>query len=271
MKKFLLAYVASAALVAGPAVAADMAVKVPVYKPPFSWSSCYGGISAGYFGALDRYDNAPSGALLTALTAAQIAAGQTSYSSTGSSAYVYGAQLGCNYQWSSVVLGVEGDFNGTGLDEQIITIVPASATWLGKNETDEKKLNWFSTFRARFGVTPVDGWLFYATGGVAVAHFSSSYFSLFTDGTTYAGSASTTRTGWTAGGGVEWNVATNWSLKLEYLYLDFGSFGFASPNTSVSGAAAAPAFTWTTNVRAREQLVRVGVNYMFGGPVVAKY
>lgn len=37
-------------------------------------------------------------------------------------------------------------------------------------------------------------------------------------------SYSDTRWGWTAGGGVEWAFAPNWSIKAEYLYVDLGTF-----------------------------------------------
>jgi hypothetical protein len=36
-------------------------------------------------------------------------------------------------------------------------------------------------------------------------------------------------------------------------------------------ACGGPAFAWSTNVRVRESVFRVGINYLFGGPVVAKY
>lgn len=74
MKKLFLANVALAVLIAAPAMAADMPIKgPPVYKAPFSWTGCYAGFNAGYIGALDRYDNSPSGAYSTIFTPAQIA------------------------------------------------------------------------------------------------------------------------------------------------------------------------------------------------------
>src|SRR5258708_6992599 len=198
MKKLFFANAAFAALIAAPAMAADMPIAAPpVYKAPFSWSGCYGGFNAGFIGSLDRYDNSPSGAYSTILTPAQIAQGQTSRKPDVGS-YIGGVQLGCNYQGSSVVWGVEGDFNA------------------------------------------------------------------------HAGSVSTTRTGWTAGGGVEWTVAANWSMNFEYLYLDFGTWSYLSPNTSFFGGPAAPPFTWTTNLRTREQVARIGINYKLG-PSFANY
>jgi outer membrane immunogenic protein len=266
MKKMVITIAALAALSAGPAWAADMAVKVP-YKAPYSWTGCYAGFNFGFFQALDRYDNIPSGATVPA---AGVAVNATSYTDHGS-AYDAGGQLGCDYQFSNVVVGIVVDGNGTALNESILATQPANAFLLDKTETVSKRVGWFATARARAGVTPWEGWLFYATGGFAIAGLKGEYSAVFSDGTAFAGSSSVTRTGWTAGAGVEWMVAQQWTMNFEYLYLDFGSFSFLSPNTSVAGGAANPAFSWTTNVRAREQTFRVGINYHFGGPVIAKY
>jgi outer membrane immunogenic protein len=273
MSKGLIAGLGMVVSIAGPAFAADMPVKTPL-KPPYSWTGCYVGLNAGLFYGLDRYDNTPSGAFVGAVGPAGIVAGQTSYSPGGGSngqAYTYGVQAGCNLQWNSVVLGVEADFNGTALDETILVAVPQNAFFLGRNENVSTKPTWVSTVRARAGVTPVDGWLFYATGGLAIERVRGFYQSQFTDGTTFLGTATPTRTGWAAGAGVEWDVAPSWTVKLEYLYLDFGTFSFISPNTSFAGGPAVPAFTWTTSIHSRDQTVRIGVNYRFGGPVIASY
>jgi outer membrane immunogenic protein len=91
------------------------------------------------------------------------------------------------------------------------------------------------------------------------------------NGATHVGSASSNQPGWVAGGGVEWAVTNNWSVKAEYLYLLFDAFSYASPLVA-SFIPAAPGYAWNTNVTPREQIVRIGVNYKFDwGPVVARY
>src|SRR6202035_3340868 len=120
--------------------------------------------------------------------------------------------------------------------------------------------------------------LLYATGGLAVGAFKySSQTTLSTQvftpgiaGTTPFGapivangammSDSQTRLGWTVGAGVERKFSANWSAKLEYLYLDFGS------KTYFSGTAA------QADISFHDQIVRAGINYAFNpGPVVARY
>jgi outer membrane immunogenic protein len=90
-----------------------------------------------------------------------------------------------------------------------------------------------------------------------------------------------TRAGWTVGAGAEVALDHNWSFKVEYLYMDLGNIGGASATpTTVTNALNAPStalntVTTTTtaafNTHFTDNLVRVGVNYRFGGPVVAKY
>jgi outer membrane immunogenic protein len=90
-----------------------------------------------------------------------------------------------------------------------------------------------------------------------------------------------TRAGWTFGAGAEVALDHNWSFKVEYLYMDLGNIGGAlATATTVTNALNTPStglntVTTTTTAafktRFTDNLVRVGVNYRFGGPVVAKY
>jgi outer membrane immunogenic protein len=85
-----------------------------------------------------------------------------------------------------------------------------------------------------------------------------------------------TRGGWTVGGGVEGAVGDNWSLKVEYLYVDLGTVTttfatlpgcFGIPGGCIGIAAG----SGTISSRITDNIVRVGLNYRFGGPVVARY
>jgi len=66
--------------------------------------------------------------------------------------------------------------------------------------------------------------------------------------------------GWTVGGGVEAALWGNWTGKLEYLYIDFGTF-----NNALIGIV--PITPVATSSRVTDQIVRVGLNYRFGGAV----
>ena len=76
----------------------------------------------------------------------------------------------------------------------------------------------------------------------------------------------TTRLGWTAGAGVEWALNQNWSVKTEYLYVDLGSVSYRNLTNSLFTNTG---ITLSHNLT--ENIGRLGINYRFGGPVVARY
>ncbi len=99
------------------------------------------------------------------------------------------------------------------------------------------------------GYLPDPNWLVYVTGGVAVGKVTGN--ASFTLGALSASvSDSVTKTGWTIGAGVETKLGTNshWSTKLEYLYIDLGTVNM---------------FTNGVSIRARDHVVRLGLNYKF--------
>lgn len=112
-----------------------------------------------------------------------------------------GGQIGYNYQFSPLLIaGVEADIQGSSL------------RWGGRS------IDYFGTVRGRVGFTPViPQILLYGTGGFAYAQVR------------YAGGALTdNRTGWTAGGGLEWAFLPNWSARVEYLYTDISTQGLVA-------------------------------------------
>jgi outer membrane immunogenic protein len=278
MRTFLSGSIALVGLIAGPALAADLSARAPVYKAPagvaiFSWTGCYVGGNVGWIRDRATLDNFPSGQYVVFLTPAERALNSHSYE-VDKSGFTGGLQVGCNKQWNSLVLGVEADFNWTGLSQSATATYPPVGPWPTTTESVSHELSWFSTFRARAGYA-VDRVLVYATGGLAVGRVKSSYSNVIAPvaPTIFVGSDSDTRIGWTVGGGLEYAFANNWTVKAEYLYLDFGSFSYNSnftPNPPFSPNAGS---TWTTDVRSRAQIIRVGLNYKFdwGGPIVASY
>ena len=280
MKHTILAGIAAAALaVPMVAQAADMPVKAPIYKAEpvavYSWTGCYIGANVGGIKGNDRLFTHPGppgsfgGAVFNPSPNSHTYKGDDS-SVTG------GGQVGCNWQSNRFVFGVEADINGTGLRStetaaypDIVQTAPSPTTWTAHNETVTSKLPWYSTFRGRAGIAVGERSFIYATGGFVVGKVNASLNYVSTTAPfTLTGSSTSTRTGWTVGGGWEWAWSGNWSVKAEYLYIDFNSFSFLAPNV-VPGAG--DLRTWALDVRAREHVARVGLNYHFGGPVVARY
>jgi outer membrane immunogenic protein len=275
MKKIMLGAVALVAVGVAPALAADLPArtytKAPAVVPvaAYNWTGCYVGGNVGWIGGNDQSTNYPGPTIAATipLTPAQVAAITNSSTASGSGV-TGGAQIGCNWQAAShFVVGVEADFNGSSLKESTTASYPSNATagFTAHSENNNNSLTWYSTVRGRVGYA-ADRWFFYATGGLAVAHINSSLnLNFIPPPNGYFGSDSVTRTGYAVGAGLEYAINNNWSAKIEYLYLDFGTLTFASPLNTDSTLA------WATNVHARDNIVRVGLNYHFGGPVVAKY
>jgi outer membrane immunogenic protein len=131
--------------------------------------------------------------------------------------------------------------------------------------------DWLATVRGRVGFLAVPALLVYGTGGLAVANVKAVY--LFTDNfgpASESAAISTTRYGWTAGAGGEYALMNGWSIKAEYLYADLGRASTTSTNLIARGIPF-PANVFTHTVNLHSNIGRVGINYKFGGPVIAKY
>jgi outer membrane immunogenic protein len=247
MRNRLLTSAAVLAFSAGAAFASDLPThKAPPPPPPppvFSWTGFYVGINGGYADPTSSISVIPGGSWIGDVDVAGVTAAGTD--SFGLQGFTGGAQAGYNYQIGNMlVVGVEGDANYLGLHNSYATPVFAgkvAGTYWANGATDVDSL---FTLRARVGL-PVDHWLFYVTGGLAVTGEKFSQSINYLNYTTYvtlpatgaagganAGSVSSTVATWTLGGGVEYAFDNHWSVKGEYLYADLKSLGFSSSYTS---------------------------------------
>jgi outer membrane immunogenic protein len=223
---------------ASAASAADMPVKAPLRAAPvFNWNGFYAGGNVGY--GWGTYNS-----VTTDTTGAVVGTG-----SVNPSGWLGGAQIGYNWMFAnSWLLGVEGDFSVANLNDVQNTPVA----------TGGSRGDWFATARGRLGYA-VNNWLVYGTGGAAWLHEVNHRTvapALPAAGET--ASPALILNGWTLGGGVEVGVTSNWTARLEYLYMNFpsGSFDFTY---SVPVATRHVAVSMNTNV------VRLGINYLFNG------
>ena len=263
---------------AGSALAADMAVKAPVLKAPppvmaYSWAGCYVGGTLGAVRGRSSFTwtgiTESAVAFATSAATALPAAANARLSDTGVTG---GGEIGCNFQSGSFVYGVEGDWEYTGLSAN------RTATSLGLGNggnpaivpgaiTESWRSSWLATMRGRAGFA-ADRLYFYGTGGLALAnvrYFDQNCFGVLAQvpGCNTA-TSSNTRAGWVAGGGIEWAVSGNWSLKGEYLFADLGK----TTNTSLYVATAGggnpfPQAFITHNHHLTESILRAGLNYKF--------
>jgi len=240
MKKILLRAATVLALAPTAVLAADLPMKAaaPVI-PVYDWTGFYIGVSGG--GSLGTSDH------LDRLTGLSDANGYNIKGGLG------GGTLGYNWQVSSFVIGFEGDASW-GSEYGSNTDLGAVGNPAFLSFTKE---TWLATARLRVGYA-VNNLLFYGTGGYAAAGTEAGV----KDANTLALLASTTstRNGWVAGGGLEWGFAPNWSAKFELLYTQFDSVVFNT--VQAEGPRTVPL---------SDTIARAGINYRFGGPVVAKY
>lgn len=281
MKKSILGLAAIGALLAAPAMAADL--RMPVKAPPapiapvFSWTGFYiGGNVGGSWGDVPEVFNLPA-APASPLVPGGIAAFSVS-NTAHSTSLIGGGQIGFNYQINQIVLGAEADLdwrhNSNDFSCPVVSptgCVPASASILSLH--DEQ--NWLGTVRGRLGIA-FNRVLLYGTGGLAygnVQHTLNETQLTGIGGTTLASmilSDNTTRTGWAAGVGAEYAITDQWSIGVEWLHVDLGSTTLNNPGVTINTVAFTPSSATFTD---RSDIVRGRIDWRFnlGGPVATRY
>jgi outer membrane immunogenic protein len=270
MKRTILAALA-ATLLAGTAYGADIA---PMYKavpqqapaPAINWTGFHIGLNAGWLGSTSNditsaFTDTGGGGLGAPLTANKVALTE----SLGYNGFLGGGQIGYNWQTGMFVVGFEGDFDGVSASSSDTNGPFKFAGFVPVSYGFNRELDWLATVRGKAGITVMPSLLFYATGGLAVGEvkLGNSFIcptcapAASTEATT-TNTQSNTATGWTVGAGAEWMFAQNWSIKVEYLYVDLGSS--TSTLTYTYGGNTS---TMTSTVNERENVARGGINYRF--------
>jgi outer membrane immunogenic protein len=282
MRKFLLAGISMGPLVA-PAIAAD----APPPTLVCLWCGFYvGGTLGGAWTGknsvnvvtTNNFNNPVLSPLeITAGPAAAVAS--SANLGVGKGGFIGGFEAGYNWQFgSNWVAGLETDIEGIsgGGDSDAVTQVVPRTAFPGFNYTStvavSDKVSYLGTVRARLGFIVAPSWLLYGTGGLAYGGASSSTAigggeTPFTSSTNIAGagSVSGTRTGWTTGVGLEWQFATNWTVKAEGLHYDLGTITYSNGTLSSVLTTGPLAFTdlSTSIVKFSGVIVRAGLNYKF--------
>lgn len=255
----ILAVAASTFAVSSGAFAADLAAR-PYTKAPaivattYNWTGFYIG---GHIGGAWTNERA----LYLGTTGIPLDPVGTDYS-VKRSGFLGGVQAGYNVQMQNIVLGVTGDFSWTNASVDNAT---TAAFFPIITVHTQSKTNWYGTFAGRVGYA-ANNVLFYAKGGVAFTEEEYGGNAVLTG----VGPISTfnnqtsTRTGYVVGAGIEYGFAPNWTAFAEYNYLDFGTKNYTLVGTT-------GVVTANFDIRDRVDVVKAGLNYRFGGPVVARY
>jgi outer membrane immunogenic protein len=271
----------AAIAVSSVASAADMAPRYTKAPPPivevWTWDKFYIGLNGGY--SWGRSDT--SGTFYNALTGLQVS--PTESSIIDLDGWVFGGQIGKNWQFGNWVAGIELD--GQWTDERggrgftcvtgpvggpcnFITGGPGAG--VSPTTTFDQEISWFATLRPRIGYLVTPSALLYVTGGLAVAGIETNGViagvTPASAPTSVAWSHDETKFGWVIGAGLEARLGGNWTGKIEGLYMDYGS---VSGSATLATSNPPLRFDYISDVT--DVVVRAGVNYHFGGPVVAKY
>ena len=262
----------------------------PALADDGTWTGPYIGIKAGYGWGDAGKDAAassaqrtrvfrafgfPSELLVTDETVAGPAvAGTLSADVDG---WLGGGQIGYNWQANGLLIGVEADIQWTGQDGSSAVCTSAACAPGATYANASYDLDWIGTVRGRLGVLVDPAFLIYATGGWAFGHINADYEAGIVGGQTVSFSSDASRSGWVIGGGAEWLVHRNLTLKAEYLYMDLGSVdggGFSTASQVITPNVPKRGFTTVTDTtfdgalrgRFAEQIFRVGLNYHFDEP-----
>ena len=210
---------AALAIVRSPAGAADLGTYrggggykdygEPIVVPDlFSWTGFYIGAHLGYGWGSSSSFNVPTAGNGDAFD------GPIDGIETSPAGWLGGVTVGYNYQLDNILVGVEADLGYLGAEDD-------ESNDFGFQDVE---YGGYGTLTARLGYTE-DRWLFYVKAGLAFAQITTEAGALTGGGdidpSDYT-SQDETETGWALGAGIEHAIQPNISLKVEYLYMDFG-------------------------------------------------
>jgi outer membrane immunogenic protein len=257
---------AVATLALSTAMAADLPLRkeAPMYVPPmvptYNWTGFYLGANLGV-----SFSNGSSnlvGSPLFLALANTVGIPSSGYGNN-TAGFFGGAQAGYNWQLNqAVVLGAETDFQWMSANPHgsvtTVGVLPLTAV-----TTDvSARMNWLGTTRLRLGFVPIDRYMIYVTGGLAYGggSWNASVVGTGAAGTdSWVGSNNASRVGWTIGGGSEYAITNNISIKGEYLYYNLGK----ATTTAAFTGADYPGTNAIVSTQVEGSIVRAGINYKF--------
>jgi outer membrane immunogenic protein len=203
--------------------------------PALMWTGLYAGLNAGYAFSRD---------FTREISAIPYDPGGPERFGSRTSGFTGGGQIGYNYQVGHLVLGIEADFNYLDLSRTVNSRSGAV--------TSDVSGGFVGSVRPRLGLAwgPL---LVYGTGGLAYGSIDSTITGNHAN--TLSASSTDMRLGWVAGGGLEYALNRNWSIRAEYLHTDLG-------RVDLSGVALdTNTYIWRDHLT--DNVVRLGVNFRF--------
>ena len=219
MKRLITLLLAVASAGSAVAVAHAQSPSKDLFYQPIYWSGFYAGVNAGGGWGNSTWNTSASSA---------------QFDTSGG---LLGGTAGYDWRSGRLVLGLEGDFDWSGIGASSPNTFCGAAC--------DFRNTWLSTVRGRVGFV-FGQWMPYVTGGAAFGEVKAAGFG--------NAASSANNTGWVAGFGIEYALTQNWNFKVEFLHADLGEFNCIT----ACGVA--------TSVEVNENLIRFGLAYQFPVP-----
>jgi outer membrane immunogenic protein len=236
------------------------AADLPYAKAPSATPSVYDwtGVYVGAFGGGGVGNHNINNATGQAVPFADFSANYSSLGGFG------GGEVGYNWQSGNYIVGIESDLFWAGIRGSDGSQF-ANGSFPGVTAVDADNWRWGGTLRVRGGFT-VDRWLMFFTGGYAFGDIQHTNTPPLGAGLP-VDRFNVTANGLTAGGGIAYALTNNISAKVEYRYYSFN--GYNRPGSALTGLTVNGQLPYSTV--STFSVVSVGLDFKFGGPVVAKY
>jgi opacity protein-like surface antigen len=224
----------------GAAWAAELPLKAPAAPAYYDWTGFYLGGNLGAANGTTSFSDT-------------IRPLPSTFSSSNPASFIGGGQLGINYEFrSGLVVGAEAMFDW--LANALTTFTASNLT--AGTATGTINNRWITMATGKVGFA-WDRLLVYGKAGGAWVGGTNNSFAA--GGTPVGVSVNSSSAGWTAGAGVEWAFAGNWSARAEYDFI-----GLQNQSFTVSGTPATRFAGDAINVNNRTiQMITAGLNYKF--------
>jgi outer membrane immunogenic protein len=273
-----------------PAIAADMGVRPLAAAPAgFSWTGCHLGGLLGYeTGRNSGYSTIPGsrgvGTSAGTPVSVPLIPGIPLSNSFDMRGFTGGGYAGCDYQFGTWVVGVEGDWSAMNKAGQSFApggpggpAVPLTAPGvtpalsLNSSAVFQTTEHWLATARGRLGYA-IDSWLLFVSGGAAWARIESNQWNIFSTPAVNGTLQTDTRAGWVVGVGMEYappSLKGQWTIRSEYLYVSIPSYTTFTPGSIAGVTTFCCTNTNVSNGRLTNVIARVGLAYKFGNSAAA--
>jgi opacity protein-like surface antigen len=232
----------------------------PLYKAPpapaaatFTWTGCYLGAQGGAGWGRSANDAASPSNRLADETPADF--------SSRPRGELVGGQLGCNYQFGTWVIGIEGEGWSSNMKQTTAHIGNEDTFRVNPDiHTLEASNSWDAALSARFGIA-FDRTFLYGKLGLAYGAFQYAFTDAVDNNDFNVGA---NQVGGILGAGVEYGITQNWTARIEYDWVNYGTNTVNTHQTEPANFLSGTPFPYSFSVNETKSIIKAGVNFKFG-------